>query len=143
MLFELMSVSRVRCALAVYWLTLALATHWPRLDFPNPPMGWMNADKLVHAAVFALLSWLLVYGRLAGRSAGFKKTLIVGVVIGIIYAAIDESTQGWVARTVSWCDLVANLCGVIGIGASNTHYKTFHICRHLDSCTLRKIFTNF
>lgn len=116
MLFESMTARRVRCALAVYWPALAIATHWPNLDFPNPDVGWIDADKLVHASVFALLAWLLVYGRFAGRSAGIHRNLIVGLVVAAIYAIVDEFTQGWTARSVSKGDLVADFCGVMAVG---------------------------
>ncbi len=105
-----------RVALSVYWPALALATHWPRLDFPNPPVGPINFDKIVHSGAFALLATLMIFARLAGARGSFLKGIVAGTLIAAGYAAADEFTQAAFERTASLSDLVANLVGVFGAG---------------------------
>ena len=113
---ELTLARWARPALAFYWPTLAIATHWPRLDMPNPSLGIVNTDKILHAGCFALLAILMIYARLAGRSARLATTVWVGTLIAATYAIVDELTQGYFDRTISFGDLAANLIGVSAIG---------------------------
>jgi hypothetical protein len=94
-----------RIALVIYGLALTTATHWPRLRLsPEIP----TSDKVIHMLAFAMLTLLL------WRSAWLGPRWLAAIV-ALAWASIDEVSQGIPAlrRTVSWHDLVANICGVI------------------------------
>jgi VanZ family protein len=94
--------------LAGYWIVLFTATHVPR-DLPVLPGD--RFDKLVHAAAYALLAWLLAMawerstGRLTGRHLRFAWLALA------LYAAADESTQLLVGRDASLGDWLADCVG--------------------------------
>ncbi len=101
-----------RVLLGVYWPVLAVGTHWPRLQLPNPTIAIIDFDKIAHFCGFGLLGVLLIHARLAGRRRGFDRSIIVGVVVALLYAFVDELTQPLFERTVSVRDLVADLLGI-------------------------------
>ncbi len=103
-------------ALAIYWPALALATHWPRLDLPNPSVGLVGLDKLLHVVSFALLALLLAYVAMAARPTRRKSGVWMALCIATVYAIADEMTQHVFERTTSWNDLVADLIGIAGTG---------------------------
>ncbi len=105
-----------RLGLAVYWPVLALGTHWPKLGHGKVGFADSGGDKPVHFACFVVLTLLMIFARLAGRSAGFVRSLTTGLVIAAVYAIVDEVTQGWLDREVSSMDIVANLVGVVATG---------------------------
>jgi VanZ family protein len=95
-------------ALAGYWLLLLIATHLPP-DFPAVPPE--RVDKIVHAAVFAALAWLLAtaWQRSVGRLGGGH--LRAAWLAIVLYAAADEWTQTWVGRVGSLGDWLADAIG--------------------------------
>jgi VanZ family protein len=97
-----------RVLLAGYWLALAVGTHLP------PTLAGMPGDftdKLVHAAAFAVLAWLLAMawqnsaGRLNGRHLQFAWLAVV------LYGAADELTQLLVGRSATMGDWLADAVG--------------------------------
>jgi VanZ family protein len=100
-----------RLLLAGYWLALAVGTHLPP-TFPGLPGD--NTDKLVHAAAFAGLAWLLATawqnstGRLNRRHLRFAWLAIAA------FAAADEVTQRLVDRDASASDWLADAAGAAG-----------------------------
>ncbi len=107
-----------RGLLAVYWPALAVATHWPRLDITGGRNqllhGAVQVDKICHALGFALLAWLLLAARPAGRGASRAVTGLLATLIAAAYAGVDEWTQGPFGRDVGLSDVVASLIGVFG-----------------------------
>jgi putative peptidoglycan lipid II flippase len=106
-----------RLILAGYWIALAVATHWPRLDVSGGHNdlagGVVQVDKLLHVSAFGLLAWLLIRARPAGRGASDVANVVAATVIALVYAVIDEYTQRWVDRQVSWGDIVASHIGIL------------------------------
>jgi VanZ family protein len=97
-----------KALLAGYWIVLFTATHLPR-DFPALPSD--RFDKVVHAAAYAILAWLVAKaweksaGRLTGRHLRFAWFALV------VYAAFDELTQLLVGRYASFGDWLADCVG--------------------------------
>ena len=100
-------------AVAIYWPTLAVCTHWPRLDIGTNTslLPELMPDKLLHFGAFLVLTTLLVYARFLPR-CGFLLNLIAGTAVAVSYAFLDEFTQGWFDRSISVADMVGNLIGV-------------------------------
>ena len=100
-----------RVLLVGFWLTLFVATHLPS-SFPGLP--GQRTDKLVHAAAFAVLAWLLAAawqsstGRLSGRHLRFAWLALV------LYAAVDEWTQLLIGRSATTGDWLADAVGAAG-----------------------------
>ncbi|MCC6680538.1 MAG: murein biosynthesis integral membrane protein MurJ [Phycisphaeraceae bacterium] len=94
-----------RWLLGVYWLALAVSTHWPKLQIVCP-LPDVPIDKLLHAAAFGLLAALLI-------AAMGRRLYPLAVLIALAYAPLDEITQTLVQRTLDWGDTVAGLCGII------------------------------
>ncbi|MEE8409150.1 MAG: VanZ family protein [Myxococcota bacterium] len=100
----------IRFLPAVVW---ASAIFWsssqPRL--PTPPFGFEGLDKLVHAAVYAVLALLLVFAD--HRPTGRRAWLWVGVAC--LYGLSDEIHQSFVPpRQVEGLDLAADIAGAMG-----------------------------
>lgn len=109
-----------RPALAIYWPVLTTATHWPRLDLANPPIGPVNLDKLLHVAAFGLLTALLILAKFASGLSRRGGYIASATVVAAVYAVVDEYTQGYVGRTMTLADLAAN---GVGIGAVALIFK--------------------
>ena len=79
-------------------------------SFPGLPGE--PTDKLVHAAVFAVLAWLLAmaWDRSVGRLTGRHLQLVWLTVV--LYAAADELTQHLVGRSGTFADWLADAVGV-------------------------------
>ncbi len=93
-----------RWLLGVYWLTLAVGTHWPRLEIGSPIFG-LPVDKLLHASAFGLLAALMILA--LGR-----RLYPLALLIVVAYTPLDEITQTLVERTLDWGDVAAGLCGI-------------------------------
>lgn len=98
-----------------YALVLAALTHWPRLKLPGPEL---RTDLVVHLVAFGL--WMLLFARagfFGARTSG--RTIALSVLAAIVYAAVDELTQGFPAlgRTVALSDWLANVLGIVLVGA--------------------------
>lgn len=120
-------VRLARWALCVYWVALALGTHWPRLALgQGGGDGLIEMDKALHVAAFFGLTALLhaALPRAGGHAApsatgeGRRRVTLsawlasitaLGVAVG--YAAVDEITQRWTGREVHLDDFVASGMG--------------------------------
>ena len=103
-------MSRWRLALPVYWIALAAATHYPRVQIPGE---LPSSDKILHFSAFAILAFLL-WQVLASRARPLTAaTVWIAAAILIPYAAIDEYTQQFVGRYTELADWVANAAGII------------------------------
>jgi putative peptidoglycan lipid II flippase len=102
--------------LSVYWLALAVGSHWPRLDFSRMtgighdalPLG---LDKWLHVLGYAGLAFLATLANLGGgtgRAGGPRRAAVL-----VVYAALDELTQGFFAgREVGLADFAASCAGL-------------------------------
>ena len=108
-------VGRARIFLAIYWLTLAVCTHWPRLEVleDQTVAPGIAADKLVHCGAFVILTLLLVAARPWPRCS-FVAASVLGAVTAGGYALLDEWSQPWFDRHFTTADALANLIGVAG-----------------------------
>ena len=101
--------------LAVYWLCLFAATHWPQPpDLSDVP----GSDKTVHLTAYALLAFLLAR-TLAGRRPLSLATMAVVLAIVATYGAADELTQPFFGRETELNDWAADMAGaMIGLLAA-------------------------
>lgn len=105
----------------VYWACLFSATHVPLVHDkpPKPPhpldpvLQW---DKLVHFGLFAGLMTMLVLSGVGARGRSWHVRCRIALVIALVYAAIDESTQWFiVGRGVDPTDYFANGVGILSV----------------------------
>jgi VanZ family protein len=96
-------------ALPVYWVLLAIATHYPRVAIPGQIP---HSDKLVHFSAFGLLAFLRWRFEHARRPIGHRFVWTSGLVL-IAYAACDEYLQQFVGRFTDPLDFVANATGIV------------------------------
>ncbi|MFN3167580.1 MAG: VanZ family protein [Phycisphaeraceae bacterium] len=111
-----------RWLLAGYWLALAVGTHWPNLSLmPEQDEPWvfedvLKTDKLFHAMGFGGLMALLILAEVGGRGRPWARRCGAALVVGVVYAVLDELTQGLVpGREVNLADVVSNLLAVVGV----------------------------
>ncbi|MAE61004.1 MAG: murein biosynthesis integral membrane protein MurJ [Planctomycetaceae bacterium] len=106
-----------RRVLIVYWLALAVGSHWPRLYLGDNAALPFGVDKWLHVGGYAGLIFLLLSARFFGRR-GMRAAILPAVAILLIYALIDELTQHFVpGRSVTFLDYVASCIGLtIGLG---------------------------
>lgn len=98
--------------LIAYWGMLVVATHLPG---PMLPRGVGHMDKVLHFTAFCGLSLLLGWTLRVDRSR-WRFLAVLGA--GIVYAGIDEFTQGFVPRRhPDIADFAADTVGVL-IGTS-------------------------
>ena len=101
----------LRVGLFLYWLALALATHWPVI----PDLRQFHTtDKQVHYYCYGLLAAMLAFAfgpslncRISQRLSRWAFLL----AIPPLYGALDELTQPWTGRTCEWLDWVADVSG--------------------------------
>ncbi len=99
-------------ALAGYWLLIFVLTHLPAKSLVTPDIS----DKLMHFLAYGGLGTMLCYST-SSKNVMKRFAMIAGV--GILYAAVDEWTQGFVPGRYSdkW-DFVADSVGILtAIGA--------------------------
>lgn len=77
-------------------------------------LGFHNADKLAHMAIFAVLAVLTAWGiRRAFPAWSTARSLLLALVLSVAYGAMDELHQRFVpTRTPDVKDLAAD-----GVGA--------------------------
>ena len=107
-----------RWTLIVYWTLMFLATHWPDVE-RWVPSKWNlpDIDKVIHAGMYggwAAIWWWLLAGKRTPISRAAIGWLLVG---GMVYAAFDEISQGWVDRhpdVLDWaCDMMGMIAAVL------------------------------
>ncbi len=93
-------------ALIAYWILIFAGTHLPKLPNFAPDIS----DKIKHFAAFFGLATLLCY---VTNSANLLRRFSFILVICIVYAAVDELTQGFVrGRVPDVLDFAADAFGV-------------------------------
>lgn len=100
-----------RLAFWLYAPLLFLGTHWPALKLPEGPR---RPDLWVHMTIFGLWAGLLIAAGYFGKPLSTRNIAVVALV-GVAYAAIDESTQAIPAlkRTAAWDDYAFNCLGIL------------------------------
>lgn len=104
-----------RAARALAWgatggwaVAIFVASSLPKGSAPLPGAG---LDKVVHAAVFAVLGGLAA---LALRAEGLARAraLVAGALVALGYGLLDEAHQSWTpGRTMDAQDVLADVCG--------------------------------
>ncbi len=92
--------------LALYWIALAVGTHWPRLSLGDNNVVVLGLDKWLHVIAFTGLVML--------ASAAFARRRWLMVLIVLLYVPLDEFTQTFVpGRYWDTGDLIASAIGVV------------------------------
>ena len=91
-----------KVALAVYWVLLFTATHYPRVVIPGEIP---HRDKLVHFGAFGTLAFLFWFA--------IRPRVWVAAAILILYAALDEWLQQFFGRFTDLFDFFANTIGIV------------------------------
>ncbi len=94
--------------LAAYWLLLFVLTHVPNLPVEG---GFSNADKVAHFLAYALLAWLAAMA-LRVWHIRIPAILLVVLLGGAAYGALDEFLQGFTGRDTDVYDWVADVLGL-------------------------------
>lgn len=104
-----------RLAFIAWALLLFTLTHWPNLSVDA---GIPRTDLWAHAIGYATWTALFIATGWAGKR-GTWKSVGLGMPIALLYAGLDESSQGIpiLGRFVTWEDFAANSVGV-WIGAA-------------------------
>ena len=94
-----------------YWIALFTVTHVPMSGEGELPVR--HADKAIHIGLYFLLVWL--GGRHLTRTARpLPSRLLFTWAAGYAaYAAVDESLQSFVSRTMSLGDWFADVAGIL------------------------------
>ncbi len=105
---------RVRIAttvLAIYWLTLVIATHWP-LKIPPPGQPIFGKDKVLHFSAYAGLAFLFgLVAALRKRRGATVALAGVAAVYAVLAGFGDEVTQPLTGRDFEWWDWLADSLG--------------------------------
>lgn len=104
------ALNPIRFLPAVAW---AAALFWgsSQPHVPTPPFGFEGLDKLIHAAVYAVLALLLLFAD--RRPVGWRAWFWVGVAC--LYGLSDEIHQHFVPpRQADPLDLTADAAGAVG-----------------------------
>lgn len=99
----------IRAAFAGFAVLLFVGTHWPKLAIPAAG----RPDLFVHVAIFTVWTGLLIAAGFFGDPLSRRNLLLV-LVVGPVYAAIDEGLQAvpWIRRHAGWDDYLMNVSGV-------------------------------
>jgi VanZ family protein len=97
----------IRVAIAVYWLTMFLATHLP-------VQGVMDqlpaSDKHLHLGAYAVLGFALPWWSRTQHRRNQSYPVMLSLLL-LAYASIDELLQVPVGRTAEWGDWLADAVG--------------------------------
>ena len=99
----------IRIALPVYWLVLALATHYPSVRVPGEVP---KSDKIVHFVAFGLLAALFWQWMRARSRPLTASSVWIAALVLVSYATLDEYTQQFVGRDTDIWDWAANISGI-------------------------------
>lgn len=91
-------------AFAGYTAALLVATHWPGLVIHGPID---RTDLVIHAGVYT------VWATLLGLSGLVRGPWWRAVIVGVVFALLDEATQPLFRRTFDLTDLSADAFGVV------------------------------
>ena len=101
-----------RRALPTYWMALAMSTHLPKLDIRGTIAP---SDKFLHLTAFGMLAFLFWRWCEALSRPLSRRFVFIAAPVLIIYAAIDESTQGPFGRSVDIDDWFYNVAGILSM----------------------------
>jgi VanZ family protein len=97
-----------------WWVVMFTLTHWPKLgEGGGFDLDIPHADKIAHFGLFCgwFLLWSWALGHLGWPRFRITATLLI---LGTVYAAIDESTQAFVpGRSPSLADFGADALGLV------------------------------
>lgn len=96
---------------AFAWVIAFILTHLPPAEVPKTRIG----DKLAHFIVYALLAGLLSLC-LWARGTSIARSILIVLIAGLLYGAIDELTQPLVGRICSLQDWYADAAGTASAG---------------------------
>ena len=109
-----LSTPRFRALLpALGWASIIFVlSSFPGSAYPATDL--VNADKLVHIAIYGLLGGLCARGLLRGWALGPWPTLAVATLASTLYGVLDELHQWFVpGRNADWRDGVADAVGAL------------------------------
>jgi VanZ family protein len=113
-----LSTRRFRALIpALVWAaTIFVLSSFPGSAYPSTDL--VNADKLVHIAIYALLGGLCMRGLLRGWQLRPRVGLLVAAGAATLYGVLDELHQWFVpGRNADWRDGVADAVGAL-LGAA-------------------------
>lgn len=95
--------------LAIYWLAVFTATHWPYHENEPPPLIriW---DKAAHFVAYAGLGLILACVLPGGKRPWLGK-YVAALAVLAIYGALDEWSQAFVGRDPDVYDWLADMAG--------------------------------
>ena len=98
--------------LAVYWISLFIATHLPKVPYVHIP----GKGRTAHAVAYAMLACLLLIC-LRTRSGGSLSLTTAGgaILVIAVYALLDEYSQPLTGRDADIIDWSFDLLGAIGL----------------------------
>ncbi len=100
---------------ALLWATVIFAlSSIPGDALPRVPLGWWNADKLVHGVVYAILGALCWRGarRTVARDRGRAHQVLAAVVFATVFGISDELHQAFTPfRSPDAFDVIADAVG--------------------------------
>ncbi len=106
--------ANVNKILILYWLTIFLLSHWPTIEIKTQ-FQIVQIDKILHAVVYAILTFLLIYSGLFTLKSSSHLSSLLAVLVAAVYAMIDELTQPFVGRTLDTGDIAANFMGILSV----------------------------
>ena len=92
--------------LAIYWLSLFIGTHLPRV----PQVLAEQGDKTLHFCAYAGLASLLLAWRISCGLVSMRTVLLLFVIVAA-YGVMDETTQPLVGRFCDLEDWIADIMG--------------------------------
>ena len=110
----------------IFVLSSIPGTSLPTVDLPQ-------ADKLVHALIYAVLGVLLLRALERGRPVGRRATslIVAAIALTTLYGVSDEIHQLWTPhRSADWRDVVADGVGATGgaLGLVAMRWMKFRAC---------------
>ncbi len=111
----------IRVVFALFTIAQLTATHWPGLSIQSKVFS--RIDLIIHASVFFVWTVLFYNARLiaAGNSTYppcFRRRIIWTIVVGMLFAIFDETTQPLFNRVADPLDAMADTLGVLLAAAS-------------------------
>ena len=100
---------------AILWaIFIFVLTVFPTDHIPEDP-GWdISADKLVHFALFCILTLLLFYGRSLSTKSIIKPQIASLLAFSALFGLLMEVVQLYIPyRSFSWLDFIADSLGVV------------------------------
>jgi VanZ family protein len=111
--------------LLMLWLITIPGSSIPETPFLNIP----HFDKLVHAIIFAVFTFLVNYGFFMQKKLVYSRHhYTISLVLGVIYSVFTEWIQleFVVGRSGELMDIVADLTGCL-LGAIAFYYRKYYL----------------